>query len=481
MKFRKNIIMDKHNKRTRQKESLTVCSAIVKNSLCVGCGICVAVCPVDKLNIIENEYGEYIPIENDTICRQDCNLCLRACPFWDQPENEDTIAQRDYSKQKDILYCSEMGYYLALFAGYVTSGQLRSSATSGGLIRWISAKLLSMQLVDAVICVDRSSDDDKLLAYSEITDHSKMYSIAKSSYYPVELSAVIKHMIENDKQYLVVGLPCFIKGLKLAIRDNEKLRNRMRFCISLICGHLKSKRYAHFLSRACGVDEENLDFIEFRSKNLYKRSSDYDCMVYPITGSPLKKPMKDVFATDWGLGTFKLNACDFCDDVYGETADLAVGDAWLSPYTEDPQGTCMLICRDTSLLQLLQKGIEDGELSLKPLSQQDAIKAQTAALRHRREGLAYRLFRAIKKGQWVPKKRVEPTNECGFFFKLIQIMRQTIRIKSHQAFRLQKSFHGIFLYKLIMRPYLFFYYSIYYVRNFIWYECPKYKKKLKKK
>ena len=32
---------------------------------------------------------------------------------------------------------------------------------------------------------------------------------------------------------------------------------------------------------------------------------------------------------DWGMGIFKLGACDYCDDIVGETADISFGDAWL--------------------------------------------------------------------------------------------------------------------------------------------------------
>jgi coenzyme F420-reducing hydrogenase beta subunit len=38
----------------------------------------------------------------------------------------------------------------------------------------------------------------------------------------------------------------------------------------------------------------------------------------------------------WGTGLFKSNACDFCDDVTTELADVSL-DAWI-PYNKDGLG-----------------------------------------------------------------------------------------------------------------------------------------------
>src|SRR5690606_38702641 len=41
---------------------------------------------------------------------------------------------------------------------------------------------------------------------------------------------------------------------------------------------------------------------------------------------------------DWGAGFLQNPACDFCDDVVAETADIAFGDAWVEPYASDGPG-----------------------------------------------------------------------------------------------------------------------------------------------
>ncbi|WP_150299123.1 Coenzyme F420 hydrogenase/dehydrogenase, beta subunit C-terminal domain [Pseudomonas profundi] len=39
----------------------------------------------------------------------------------------------------------------------------------------------------------------------------------------------------------------------------------------------------------------------------------------------------------YGEGPFKENACNFCEDVTIELADISLGDASLQPYSQDGQ------------------------------------------------------------------------------------------------------------------------------------------------
>ena len=43
----------------------------------------------------------------------------------------------------------------------------------------------------------------------------------------------------------------------------------------------------------------------------------------------------------WHYQYFKHNACNFCDDVFGETADITFMDAWLPEYVRDYKGTSL--------------------------------------------------------------------------------------------------------------------------------------------
>ena len=43
---------------------------------------------------------------------------------------------------------------------------------------------------------------------------------------------------------------------------------------------------------------------------------------------------------------FKLNPCNYCDDVFAELADVVFMDAWLPKYSKDPLGHSLVINRN---------------------------------------------------------------------------------------------------------------------------------------
>jgi hypothetical protein len=122
--------------------------------------------------------------------------------------------------------------------------------------------------------------------------------------------------------------------------------------------------------------------------------------------------MEGLVTRDWGVGLFKYLACDLCDDVVGETADVSFGDAWLDMYRADPKGTNVLVVRNRRVIEVLQEAMRSGEIKLESLSSAKVVESQESGFRHRRPGLAYRLWTRQQAGKWSPRKRVEPDEQA---------------------------------------------------------------------
>ena len=118
-------------------------------------------------------------------------------------------------------------------------------------------------------------------------------------------------------------------------------------------------------------------------------------------------------------GFFQNSACDFCDDVVAETADVSFGDAWLEPYASYGRGANVLVVRSALIQGLLKRAIKEGGVALREVDANFVVRTQDAGLRHRREGLAYRLALQLKGRQAIqPRKRVEPPRVCRRPFRL---------------------------------------------------------------
>ena len=59
-----------------------------------------------------------------------------------------------------------------------------------------------------------------------------------------------------------------------------------------------------------------------------------------------------------GNWSFKSNACDFCDDVLTELADISLGDAWIDPYDKSGLGNSIIITRTKTAQTLIKNGLK---------------------------------------------------------------------------------------------------------------------------
>jgi hypothetical protein len=110
----------------------------------------------------------------------------------------------------------------------------------------------------------------------------------------------------------------------------------------------------------------------------------------------------------FNTGALMVPACDFCDDVVGETADITIGDAWIPKYEVDDRGTNLLIVRNKVLVDVIEKANSESRVQVTQISGDEAISSQSGGFRQRRDGLSYRLQKKKDAELWYPIKRVEP-------------------------------------------------------------------------
>lgn len=435
-----------------------VLDKVVSNGLCIGCGMCVGLLP-DVLRMRTDRYGTYIPEKVVNKGGRWGQRSMEVCPFADNADNEDTIASRLYSGQDRVRHRSESGYYIGCFAGHVCDEQVRLRSTSGGIIIWLAKEMLTRRYVDAVVCVGEGRDRDSLFEYRYVESCDELSKCRKSRYYPVEVSGVIRQIREKQGRVLFIGLPCFVKALRLACQVDEVLRGRVRYTIGLFCGHLKSKHYCEYLARCCGADKGTIKRVDFRRKVAGQPASNYAFeVVSEVNGEEQRRQimMKDVWGGNWTYNLFMLDACEYCDDVMAETADVAVGDAWLGEYTKDYRGTSVIVCRNGEMLNILERGVDDNELRLEDIEPERVVQSQAGGLRQRRQGLQYRLYLAQKRGIWKPQKRVTPDkNVCPLLFQLAQRLRVKTKVLSREAFLKQQKTEGLDVFVRTLRFWIF--------------------------
>ncbi len=412
---------------------------VISGGYCIGCGACIASFG-PFASMVFDDFGQYKP-RFDSLEMGDSDL-LEVCPFSGMSLNEDTLAAKLFSS-----CCSTkencIGFYDKIFAGHVEENNFRERASSGGITSWLLCELLNRDIIDAVIHVEgcrASKAGGKLARYTISYSPEELKRRSKSRYYPVEISSVIRRAKEIPARYAFVGLPCFIKAVRLLCTKDPILTERICYTFSLFCAHLKSIHFASMFAWQCGVRPKDIEYVDFRVKQQKPPANNYGVR---IVGTNEEKVTVDeirinrtFFGCSWGQGLFKIHACDYCDDLLGETADAAFGDAWIHPYVNDIRGTNLAIIRRPEITSIMQGAAQKERLKLDPLGPAEIIISESAGIRHRRQGLQWRLLMKKRAGEWYPQKRVSPRlGGISLRYWKIFKLRYRISIESHKVFK----------------------------------------------
>lgn len=405
-----------------------VIAKIVKNDLCVGCGICTSTCPDKALSMNWNDSGFLTPILTGAC---DGNgECIEVCPFNTAPTNsvqdETTIANAIFPESKNID--PKIGRYIGTYAGY--SKKHRAHSSSGGIATYILEKLLFHQDVDHVIGVAESTTPDNHFEYTISSSINDLRKTAKTKYYPVSFKRLFEKIETTDGKFAVVGVPCFIKAVRLAQAKNPLLKKRIVFTVGIICGGIKSKFYTEYMVDKAGGNIDDYSKPSYRVKNPKGNAGDYSFRFITSADNTEHQIRRRSMGDMWGTGLFKANACDYCDDVAAELADISLGDAWISPYIAEGMGNNVIITRSAIAEKYITAGIDSSDLVVNKIDKNDFIKSQKGSYYHRQDALPFRL----KKLNVNLRKR-HNKGTISFSFRWVQNIRRKTRLLSLELWK----------------------------------------------
>ena len=385
-------------------------SNLIENALCIGCGACSVTSP--KISIKMNKDGFYRAVIDQALSDQENTQALEICPFSDSSLNEDQLADKFMPELP--FYAPVAGKYISSCVVSLNDESLRLQSTSSGFTTWILENLLKSKEIDGVIHVSgftNKNESSQNYLYSISTSISDIRAKSKTRYYPVELSHVLKTISSDQLVYAVVGLPCFISAIQNMRSANTFWQNKIKFTISLFCGHLKSRHFTSHILDNSGIASKEVKDLDYRSKSPKWSASNYISSVSSDSRTSYLN-LNKIPAASWATGAFKYFACNFCDDILGESADVSIGDAWMDPFKNDWKGHNNVIVRNSFIYSLMISGSQNGELNMIEKSvDYCTYGAAKGGITDRRDGLAYRLSIMDSEKLLRPQKRIQPSTD----------------------------------------------------------------------
>ncbi|WP_334655626.1 Coenzyme F420 hydrogenase/dehydrogenase, beta subunit C-terminal domain [Sphingomonas panaciterrae] len=375
---------------------------IVESGLCIGCGGCAT------RGMTWDRYGQRKP-STATLTDHEAGHApppaafAATCPFSPGARNEDQLALARFPAAPH--HDPRLGRYEANYVGHADQPPFRERGSSGGMVSWVAADLLASGAIDGVAHVIPSTGD-RLFHYRISRTADQILEGARSRYYPVDLAEVLAEIRATPGRYAIVGVPCFIKAVSLLREQDPVLNDRITHLLGLFCGHMKSAAFVDSFAWQLGVERDTVRAVEYRRKDPDRPANWYTAHLTLDDGTARWQDWFHLADGDWGAGFFQNSACDACDDVVAECADVSFGDAWVEPYSSDGRGTNVVIVRSPEVAARITAAITDGRLALTGVDADFIAGTQAAGFRQRREGLAYRL--TWQKRRVTPVKRVAP-------------------------------------------------------------------------
>jgi coenzyme F420-reducing hydrogenase beta subunit len=372
--------------------------------------------------------GDLTPSINERDCeeRSKCQFCVTCCPMISGLlDTRERNANLFGGNEKDENAFHEViGWHLRSVVGWRINPALRNNSASGGLATWCLEKLLENGAVTRVASVRLAQNRSR--GMFEFFSASSIEEIRRSSgsyYQPIEISGILKEIAKDrNERWAVVGVPCLCAG----IRNLKHMRKQIPYVFGLVCGSYQNISYTEMLAKKSGVDMNHLTQINYRLKAEGRPPFDYHFL-----GTDHRGRGKEVayHGLPYYLGRhayFRLNACNFCKDVFAETADACFMDAWLPDYHNESRGTSVVVIRNAEIDSLFRDAGSKDEISVKSISDREVVQSQQGNVIRKRESLSLRTGgssqsvgnseggRSFGKMNWWLQKRVQKRSKWAW-------------------------------------------------------------------
>ena len=295
-------------------------SNISECKTCTGCTACKSICPLNAIEMKEDEEGFISPFIDKDKCTN-CGLCAKTCP------------ELSSTKYNESLSC---------FAA-AASDEIRKNSSSGGIFRVIAEKVLEENGYVCGAALNNNAEVEHII----INKKEDLHKLQKSKYVQSNLKNCfidIKELLENNKKVFFCGTPCQVAGLNNFLKkDYENL-----LTADLVCHGVPSpKALKIFFDENIKLkSDEKFLALDFRDKAYNDWNPNFTTTTTTTTTTYV---MSNAFNGAFLSDLINRKSCSTCKyATQNRVGDFTLGDFWgIKHYKkslDDKKGTsCVLI------------------------------------------------------------------------------------------------------------------------------------------
>lgn len=363
---------------------------VVDGGNCSGCGSCTLIYPGLNMELSTDGFlrpsADLGPTKPPHSSAAD-EMFKAACPGV-------TVVAPTVGKQEHPVF----GRYADAWEAHATDPRIRMAGSSGGVLTALSTWLIESGRVDSVAGVTGAAGRTVPL---ELTSREDAIAASGSRYAPASSLAGLGDLTARSA---MVGKPCEASALRQMTERSatDGTGDDGPIILSFFCAGTPSQRATAQLVKTLGLDPGTIDSVRYRGRG------------WPgefVAHAPGVDEVRMSYHQSWGkhLGRDLQPVCKICPDGTGGSADISVGDFWLSddngfPLFADAPGSSVAIARTPRGVALIEEAVAAGVIVVGPIDL-DAVAAVQPLQTERRLTLAARLLGRRAAFQPVPKYR----------------------------------------------------------------------------
>ncbi|KCZ72308.1 coenzyme F420-reducing hydrogenase, beta subunit [Candidatus Methanoperedens nitroreducens] len=370
---------------------------VVDNNLCVRCGTCVGVCPLNAITLNDRNY----PVKNSSCTG--CGHCIEVCPGIDVDFPE--LTMQLFRKRFNIN--GLLGFFTNAYAGYALDPDIRANASSGGVITQLLIYLLEKKIIDgAIVAV---TDPEAPCQSKPIIAKTKdeLLQSMQSRYTIIPVNQLFGKIRQMEGKFALVGLPCHIHGFRKLANIDPVIRDRIYLVLGLYCNLNLEQEATLDLQKISRISQKEIKNFEYRGGEwpgairITKKNGNTHNLHY--------SNYKDG-AFNYLSRLYYAKRCLYCIDGSSELADISFADPWVQDGNGDwvfKGGWTLIFERTEKGGMLLAEAERDHAIFLKRLYGYSMFKRFINNINKKRKMALVRLSNLKNKNKPAPEYHVD--------------------------------------------------------------------------